>query len=294
MISVRSRSLRSRVVMGLSLCAVIVFGVALFSAFREHNRSELTCHQPQIPPDADFSYIQINLMDQNPAEPYFNGALFASLGSGHGQIPVHESFTISASQLFGQWSGFADLNYDQPNKTLWMSKPLDITLNRTSGSHRDFPFDSAQFDFSLTYDPAVPFKYIILRNANSSFDISCKTFKVDRESNVAHISFDAQRNPVVKLTAFVLVSAAFIFLVAIVACVKTESLPTSVASYFFSLWSIRAILSSEIKTFPTLLDMGILSMCVLLLGLLGVRLAWKEIPATKDKTSQGKKPQSTR
>jgi hypothetical protein len=283
MISVRARLLFSRIVMGLSLCAVIAFGVALFLAFKSHKESELNCHQPQVPPDADFSYIQLNLLDQNHSEPYFNGLLFASLGSGHGQTPVHESFSISASQTFGQWSGFADLNYDQPNKTLWMSKPLDITLNRTSGSHRDFPFDSAHFDFDLTYDPAVPFKYIILRNANSSFDISCKTFTVNWQSNVAHISFDAKRNPVVRLTAFVLVGAAFIFLVAIVTCVKTESLPTSVASYFFSLWSIRAILSSEIKTFPTLLDMAILSMCVLLLGFLGVRLAWKEIPATKEK-----------
>lgn len=289
MTSVRARSLLSRIMMVLSLCALIAFGVALFSAFSEHNQSELSCRQPQAVSVGDISYIQINLMDQNPSEPYFNGALFASLGSAHGQAPVHESFSISASKVFGQWSGFADLNYDQPNKTLWMSKPLDITLNRTSGSHRDFPFDSAHFDFDLMYDPAVPFKYIMLRNANSSFDISCKTFTVDRNSNVAHISCDAQRNPVVKLTAFVLVSAAFIFLVAIVTCVKTESLPTSVASYFFSLWSIRAILSSEIKTFPTLLDMAILSMCVLLLCLLGVRLAWKEIPAIKDKTSQRNK-----
>lgn len=291
MISVRAWSLLSRILMVLSSCAVIGFGVVLFLAFKSHKESELSCRQPQVPPDGDVSYIQLNLMDQNPSEPYFSGVLFASLGSGHGELPVHESFTISASKVFGQWSGSADLNYDQPNKTLWMSKPIDISLNRTSGSHRDFPFDSAHFDFNLTYDPAVPFKYIILRNANSSFDISCKTFTVDRQSNVAHISFDAERNPVVMLTAFVLVSAAFIFLVLIVTCVKTESLSTSVASYFFSLWSIRAILSSEIKTFPTLLDMAILSMCVLLLGLLGVRLAWKEIPATKDKTfTQRKKP----
>jgi hypothetical protein len=276
----------SLLVMVFSISAVIAFGVELFSAFKSHNESELSCRQPQVPPDADFSYIQLNLMDQNPSEPYYSGLLFASLGSGHGQTPVHESFSISASQTFGQWSGFADLNYDQPNKTLWMSKPIDISLNRTTGSHRDFPFDSAHFDFNLTYDPAVRFKYIIIRNANSSFDMSCKTFTVDWNSNVAHIRFDAERNPVVKLTALVLVGAAFIFLIAIVVFVKAESLPTSVASYFFSLWSIRAILSSEIKTFPTLLDMSILSLCVLLLGLLGVRLAWKEIRATKDKNPQ--------
>jgi hypothetical protein len=261
--------------MGLSVCILIIFGVALFSELKSHKQSELSCREPKTSPDGDVSYIQLNLMDQNPSEPYFSGLLFASLGSANGQAPVQESFSISASQTLGQWSGFADLNYDQPNKTLWMSKPIDISLNRTSGSHRDFPFDSANFDFNLTYDPAEPFKYIVLRNTNSSFDIPCRTFIVERNLNVAHISFAAKRNPVVQLTALVLLIEAFIFLVAIVTCVKAESLPTSVASYFFSLWSIRAILSSEIKTFPTLLDMTILSMCVLLLCLLGFRLAWK-------------------
>jgi len=69
------------------------------------------------------------------------------------------------------------------------------------------------------------------------------------------------------------VGAGFLFLIAIVVFVKKEALPTSIASFFFSLWSIRAILSSEMKTFPTVLDLAILSLCVLLLVLLGLRLA---------------------
>jgi hypothetical protein len=54
--------------------------------------------------------------------------------------------------------------------------------------------------------------------------------------------------------------------------VKKEALPASIASFFFSLWSIRTILSAEMKMFPTSLDMAILSMCVLFLMLLGLRL----------------------
>jgi hypothetical protein len=89
--------------------------------------------------------------------------------------------------------------------------------------------------------------------------------------------FEARRNPLVQLTAVVLVGAGVLFLLGIVLFVKKESLPTSIASFFFSLWSIRAILSSEMKTFPTSLDLAILSLCVLLLVALGVRLALKEI-----------------
>ena len=90
-----------------------------------------------------------------------------------------------------------------------------------------------------------------------------------------HTHFVMQRNPLVQLMATVLFVAAALFAIIIPLSVKPDSLPTAVASFFFSVWSIRGILSSEMKVFPTLLDLGILFLCVLLILLIGLRiLGW--------------------
>jgi uncharacterized membrane protein len=199
------------------------------------------------------------------------------LGSGIA-APMHIAFTRSGDRGYGAETSDVEVRYDVNAKTLWATKAADMTLIRLSGYHRDFPFDSARFDFDLSSDLTVPINNFMIRNRNPSFDVVCSTFRVRRLGrNTLHLSFEARRNPVVQLTAVVLVAAGLLFLIGIVVFVKKDSLPTAVASFFFSLWSIRAILSSEMKTFPTLLDLSVLSLCVLLLVALGVRLALREI-----------------
>ena len=53
---------------------------------------------------------------------------------------------MSGNGVYGQSIINADLRYDAPNNTLWMAKPADISFNRVSGTHRDFPFDSANLN----------------------------------------------------------------------------------------------------------------------------------------------------
>lgn len=48
--------------------------------------------------------------------------------------------------------------------------------------------------------------------------------------------------------------------------IETTALIRAVASYFFSLWSIRGILGLGCEGFPTLLDVGILTLCMLIHG----------------------------
>ncbi len=86
-----------------------------------------------------------------------------------------------------------------------------------------------------------------------------------------HLSFELRRSPLIQLSAIVLGVAGLVFLVIIMTLEKVELLAPSVASYFFALWSIRGILSSEIRVFPTLLDAWILTLCVVLV----VLLIWK-------------------
>jgi hypothetical protein len=255
------------------------FSLALISAFESHGSANIDCKKGYGIVNNSLSYVQIDLLDQHPIEPYFNATLFASLGSGNGKTgPVHLRFTRSGDSLYGTSFIDMDLRYDTAAQTLWATKAVDASLTRISGAHRDFPFDSARFDFDLSWDPAVPLSNIFVRNRNPSFDLVCSTYEVEvKGGGKFHVSFEARRNPLVQLTAVVLVCAGFLFLVGIVGFVRTESLPTAVASFFFSLWSIRAILSSEMKTFPTNLDLAILSLCVLLLVALGVRVGLKEM-----------------
>jgi hypothetical protein len=256
-----------------SLGVGIWFAFSLWSAFKSHDPEKLGCTASFGAANNIFSYVQLELLDQHPAEPYFNGGLFLNLGGAYGKQPTSVAFTLSGTRVYAQSMVNVDLHYDEAAQTLWMSKSADIVLYRPSGAHRDFPFDSAKFDFDLSYSPTVPINNFLIRNRNPSFDIPCDTYRVERKNaNTVHLSFEARRNPLVQLTAVVLVGAGLLFLVGIIGFVKRESLPASIASFFFSLWSIRAILSSEMKTFPTVLDLAILSLCVLLLVALGVRL----------------------
>jgi hypothetical protein len=114
----------------------------------------------------------------------------------------------------------------------------------------------------------------MLSNYNSSFYLPCRSVSAKVfKPGALQFSFELKRNPLVQVTAVVLLAGAFIFVLAIVLFVKTESLPTAIASYFFSLWSVRSILSAEIKTFPTILDIAVLGLSVLLVVMVGIRLA---------------------
>ncbi len=267
----------------LSFGVGIWFAFSLRSAFKSHDPEKLSCTASFGTANNIFSYLELDLLDQHPAEPYFNGGLFLNLGNAYGKEPTRVTFTLSGTRVYSQSLVNVDLHYDEAAQTLWMAKPADISLYRPSGAHRDFPFDSAKFDFDLSYSPAVSINNFLIRNRNPSFDVPCDAYRVERRNaNTVHVSFEARRNPLVQLTAVVLVSAGLLFLVGIVGFVKRESLPAAIASFFFSLWSIRAILSSEMKTFPTVLDLAILSLCVLLLVALGVRLAL-ENPNMRDR-----------
>lgn len=265
------------------VCVGIATVLSIFRSFRSLENQRVNCTSGYGVVDGNLTYLQLGLHDQHPTEPYFNSDLFLNLGNAYGKNPVRVSFTVSGSRGYGANLRYLDLNYDEFNHTLWAGKPVDTGFDRVSLSHRYFPFDSAKFDFDVTYTPAVPINNISVRNFNPSFVLACDTYVVERKApNVLHISFEARRNPLVQTTSVVLIIAGFLFLIGIIFFVKRENLPTSIASFFFSLWSIRAILASEMKTFPTVLDLAILSLCVLLLVSLGIRIGLRKNTTTEE------------
>ncbi len=227
-------------------------------------------------------YVEFRLEDEQPIEPYFNGTVFVNLADKYGTEPMRLKLARSAEGYYAQSVVIADLKYDRDAESLWMSQAASFDMIRKNGAHRNFPFDSASFAFDLKITPPVDLRVIRLQNRVAGFVMDCGSLKATRsDAGVFHIEFGLSRNPLVQLTAVVLCFAAVVFLV-LIAFMKSESLPTSVASFFFSLWSVRAILSSQIKTFPTLLDGFILTLCATLLLVLG----WKLVLATGNKADR--------
>jgi hypothetical protein len=247
------------------------FIYATISAWEAQTSAKVSCSfslNQKLP----FSYIQYNIKDQA-VEPYFKGSIFINLGdiqTGPQRVEVQ----TTGEAPYGNSITHADFFRDEPNKQFWMRKESEeAPFYRTAGSHRDFPFDSATIDFDTTFNPALNLRFLMIRNLNPSFYLPCETVRITTDpTGKIHMTFEMRRNILVQFMAIVILIAATMFVLIIPFTVKRDSLPTSVASFFFSIWSIRGILSSEMKIFPTQLDIMILFLCVLLILLLGIRL----------------------
>lgn len=152
------------------------------------------------------------------------------------------------------------------------TKAVDFDLVTLSGTHRDFPFDSGVFDFTLGFRPPLQFGLVRIVNRVPGFVAGCSEAKADRNADSSlHIRFALRQSPLLQITALVLAVGFLVFLGFIVTLHDVKALATAAASFFFSVWSIRNVLGSEIHTFPTLLDCFVLTVCI---GLVIV-LSWK-------------------
>lgn len=105
-----------------------------------------------------------------------------------------------------------------------MNKIETLGFARESGSHRDFPFDSARIVFNLSFAPPIEFQNVLLRNYNSSFYMPCDTASVKRlEGGKVRIEFGMRRNPLIRRTGIVLLGAAAVFVFVIPFTIKVES-----------------------------------------------------------------------
>jgi hypothetical protein len=244
---------------------------ATLSAWNVEHEGKVSCGF-DLDRNSPFSYIQYNVKDQA-IEPYFQGSIFINLGdilSGPSQVEL----VTTAKGNYGNTDTHVEFFRDEANKQFWMRKEsTEVPFYRASGSHRDFPLDSTTIDFDTTSTTPLAFRGVLVRNLNPSFYIPCDTYTINRDApGKIHVHFEMRRNPLVQVMAVVILAAAAVFVLLIPFTVKQEALPTSIASFFFSIWSIRGILSSEMKVFPTALDVAILFLCVLLLLLIGIRL----------------------
>jgi hypothetical protein len=267
----------------LSAGAALWFSMSLEKAWRIQGERGVAC---TLGDTSQNSYVQFEVFEQDPVEPIFRGnivMLFAQRDVAEGTSAISVR-TEAGNGYYGNLDE-AKLVFQKGFASFVTPTPITTEFTRVSGSHRYFPFDSAQFEYGLRWNPQFPVKAVVFRNYNQSFYLPCNTFSIKTlKPGVLAVAFELRRNPLVQVAAVVLLSGAFIFVAAIVFFVKTGSLPTAIASCFFSLWSIRSILSSEMKIFPTLLDIAILCLAVTLVVAVGIRIAIQNRPKQKSKT----------
>ena len=266
------RSAARRYWRGWLLAAVVAALVAIFAPFALSGwrtvtaANGVTCELLFQPLKAtENPYIEFFVERQELIEPLFDGGYFMDLTDEHGANALRVAVTTSGARGYGNSVSFADLYWDNQNQQLWMRGKANMDFVAQSGSHRMFPFDSAKFEFSLRTDPLVNLPVFRFTNRVPGFVMPCGSVKVMRRAGTFHVTFQLRRD------AFITFSACFLFAAALVICfalaifVDVKALPVPVASFFFSLWSIRSIFGLGAQGFPTLFDVGIL-----LLGLLMV------------------------
>jgi hypothetical protein len=156
--------------------------------------------------------------------------------------------------------------------------------------HKDFPFDSRSFGFTLDFSTELPLDAVRLTNRISGFYIPCEKDFVTWESlRKLKFRFHLQRNRLTQLFAvvFVIIAAIFAFLI-IFGIKDTQNLAVAVASYFLSLWSLERILQDEMNIFPTVFDAMIMLLSIFMpFGLIG-RFAGRRIVQNIENRSRKK------
>ncbi len=254
-------------VVSLTLISLVVIA-ELRDAWNELQSQVITCakateqHSP--------AYFEIQLIEQHPTEPVFEGKFFVYVGDFDGDPP--KALLVKRSEEGAYLSSDRKVRLVKTERNeLRTTQFEEFDLITETNTHRDFPLDSAKFDFDLTLTPELPISVIRVVNRVPGFIIDCETLNVRRSGNEFHIAFQLLRNRLTQLMVFVLLGSSILFVILIWWIESTTSLATSVASFFFAMWSIRAIFAPVVKTFPTLMDSGILVISILLL----LSLYWK-------------------
>lgn len=214
-------------------------------------------------------YLEIQLKDQHPIEPVFNGTIFLYSLASRGSKIAATTVTRSAERGYGRATMVMPLVEDEVSLRSKDFQKFDLVAK--TGLHRFFPFDSSSFDCSIEFSPFVPFDVVRLVNRVPGFVLDRDSFRSIPITNGVKLSFRLERSPLTVLFAVVLAIAALAFALLILTLTKTETIATASASFFLSLWSLRTIVASESHTFPTLFDSWILTVCIIFMA----GLIWK-------------------
>jgi hypothetical protein len=121
------------------------------------------------------------------------------------------------------------------------------------------------------FEPAIHLQSVSLSNRVAGFYIPCDAIAVRAEMGSAQISFELRRNPLITGAAVLLLLVAAVFAILIPLFMETGPLPAALSSYFFAVWTIRGLFGLTAEGFPTLFDLCIISLVLLIVVLLLLR-----------------------
>ena len=243
---------------------IVALGVVfVVRAWRAQSGAGKTCAF-EINRERPRSYIQIELRNQDPVEPVFSGELFVMLD----EDPRVNFVNVITTGAQGYGDTLLPGEVKRGGRYLPEVGPIkNYAINPTSGSHRLFPFDSARFDIVVNLQPRIVLGIFRVINRVDGFVLDCSSVSASQSPDGGiQLRFMLSRNPLVQLSAIVIAAGSIAFAILILKSKTIEGLSGAAASSFFSMWSVRSILASQIHVFPTLLDLMMLTACIALLG----------------------------
>jgi len=255
---------------GVILLAALASAISLVWSWRAQTSSRLTCISLFEPRREHNGYFQINILSPHATEEMFEGELFAYYPAYQNpaksvRIVRLASGTYAPSIIDTQMTAF--------NEGLATPGALKVGLPTPGNSQRRFPFDSPRFDLRFTLKPPIRPGGVIVRNLSPDFVLPCSSLEAQWDGrDQLRIKVSARRNPFVQTTAVLMVIAAVIFAASLALIRQTEDLAVATASYFFSIWSIRGIVSPSGLSYSSLFDLWLLGASLLVLFVVGWRL----------------------
>lgn len=255
----------------LAVGAALAF-LFLFLDWRHQLNAPLSCQGNFGDLEEHNGYVQFDILGPHTTERYFEAKVFFYYPAAQGpSSPVRLTRTGDGG-TYAPSVRVVDLG--PFSNGLAPREPVSIDLPTPNSSQKNFPFDSADLVFTLSIDPPIQPKMVRVRNRTTNFIPLCDTFSSQwNPSGELKVAVRYQRNPFVRTVVVILGLAALGFGLLLGRIEETEDLAVATASYFFSLWSVRAIVAPNGLPYPTLLDLWLMSVSIIVLFIVAWRLA---------------------
>jgi hypothetical protein len=245
-----------RLTTGLVLvCLASWLVYAGYSEWRKTVTMTNSCNRvPADWPNHHFRYLQLYIDSQRLRGPIFDGRYFINLGSKFGRNPLQLTIIQAGSPNYAATTLRPTFHWDDGFPNLMMQdNHAEMAFVSKSSAHYMFPFDSARFDETFTFEPPPPIDInaVLLSNRVAGFYMPCDTIAVHTETGSAKVSFELRRNPLIVYTAVLLLVIAALSAMLITLFVEAGPLPGALASYFFAVWTIRTLFGLTAEGFPT-------------------------------------------
>lgn len=265
---------------GIAILAIAsIAGLAY--AYRQEVTSPMTVTKVFPGWKDHFRSIQVNLNSQLPREPAFHGQIFIG-----GDIPIEGNSLILDRAAVGSYApSEVQLNVFRDDTFRTNTNVADMDFPTADRGHSRFPFDSSYVELNLSFKPAIPINVVRITNRVPGFILSEASVTADLHADGSiRLRFLVKRDPFTQILCGLILVAGLCFAILILATQTAAALGSSVAAFFFSLWSLRGVLATQIQTFPTLFDYAIVLLCsFMLLGLILRVLTHPELMAKESR-----------